>query len=184
MNSVSGKIDSRMHHEDKMRNESSNKNTASALERRTFLKFLIVALNAVIGVTLAIPGLGYLLTPILARSEHGWLEIGRVTDISAVEFSKTMFQYVSSAGYVREKKKRFVWTRREEDGAVTAFSPKCTHMGCNVAWNSGSRRFECPCHGGRYDEQGRVLAGPPPRPLERYETRIENDIVFLKESKA
>lgn len=41
----------------------------------------------------------------------------------------------------------------------------CTHLGCIVAWNSATQQVECPCHGARYDLQGRVLRGPAREPL-------------------
>lgn len=45
-------------------------------------------------------------------------------------------------------------------------SSVCTHLGCNV--KHGSRGFECPCHGSQYDQNGRVISGPAPRPLAWY----------------
>jgi Rieske Fe-S protein len=44
-----------------------------------------------------------------------------------------------------------------------------------VAWRADLRRFHCPCHEGWFDEQGKVLAGPPPRPLPRVEISREGD---------
>jgi cytochrome b6-f complex iron-sulfur subunit len=41
----------------------------------------------------------------------------------------------------------------------------CTHLGCTVAWNAQSQQVECPCHGARYDLDGRVLKGPARQPL-------------------
>jgi menaquinol-cytochrome c reductase iron-sulfur subunit len=42
-------------------------------------------------------------------------------------------------------------------------SSVCTHLGCNVKRAAGG--FDCPCHGSKYDQNGRVIAGPAPRPL-------------------
>ena len=50
-----------------------------------------------------------------------------------------------------------------------ALSAVCTHLGCIVKWKKGRRQFFCPCHGGRFDVEGRVLGGPAPRPLVRLE---------------
>lgn len=55
-------------------------------------------------------------------------------------------------------------------GALRAVSAACTHMGCTVHWNEAERTWDCPCHGGRYAADGRVISGPPladlkPRPL-------------------
>ncbi len=52
---------------------------------------------------------------------------------------------------------------RGPDGALAAFDSKCTHAGCNVAFQ-GDKLF-CNCHGGTYDLKGTNIAGPPPRPL-------------------
>lgn len=56
---------------------------------------------------------------------------------------------------------------RDEDGNVHAVSAKCTHLGCLVAFNRAERTWECPCHGSRFDPDGRVVQGPAVGPLER-----------------
>ncbi|UUP18708.1 FAD-dependent oxidoreductase [Nitratireductor thuwali] len=56
--------------------------------------------------------------------------------------------------------------RRTADGQPHGLSAKCTHMGCIVDWNAVDRTWDCPCHGSRFDENGRVLAGPAASPLE------------------
>jgi glycine/D-amino acid oxidase-like deaminating enzyme/nitrite reductase/ring-hydroxylating ferredoxin subunit len=55
---------------------------------------------------------------------------------------------------------------REESGAVHAVSPVCTHAGCIVHWNAAEKSWDCPCHGGRYQPDGKVLEGPPVKDLE------------------
>ena len=52
---------------------------------------------------------------------------------------------------------------RDADGVLKAFESKCTHAGCNVAFQGD--KLYCHCHGGTYDLNGRNIAGPPPRPL-------------------
>jgi len=47
-----------------------------------------------------------------------------------------------------------------------AISSLCTHLGCNV--KHIGQGFECPCHGSRFDENGRVVQGPAPQPLAWY----------------
>jgi Rieske Fe-S protein len=61
---------------------------------------------------------------------------------------------------------------RRVDGGLAAFSQKCTHLSCAVYYAADRNRLECPCHEGYFSaETGRVLQGPPPRPLPRI--RIE-----------
>ncbi|MEU3850270.1 FAD-dependent oxidoreductase [Streptomyces sp. NPDC029554] len=56
---------------------------------------------------------------------------------------------------------------RDEDGALHAVSARCTHLGCLVDFNAAERAWECPCHGSRFDTDGKVIQGPATKPLER-----------------
>ncbi len=60
------------------------------------------------------------------------------------------------------------WLVKEADGSVVAFDPRCTHAKCAYAWKAAASRFECPCHQAAFDVTGKVLYGPPPRPLDRF----------------
>lgn len=52
---------------------------------------------------------------------------------------------------------------------IAAFSRRCTDLGCLVSWDKHREQFICPCHQGIYDKRGKNVAGPPPRPLDRYD---------------
>ncbi|WP_017298719.1 ubiquinol-cytochrome c reductase iron-sulfur subunit [Nodosilinea nodulosa] len=65
-------------------------------------------------------------------------------------------------------------------GAVLAVSTVCTHAGCTVAWEGGQGLFVCPCHGGRFNPDGTVSGGPPPKPLTSFEAKIEGEQVMVK----
>ncbi|MBL4678069.1 MAG: FAD-dependent oxidoreductase, partial [Mucilaginibacter sp.] len=49
---------------------------------------------------------------------------------------------------------------RDDSGKIHALSPVCTHAGCIVNWNGEEKSWDCPCHGARYDIDGKVLTGP------------------------
>lgn len=55
---------------------------------------------------------------------------------------------------------------RDDSGALHAVSPICTHLGCQVTWNTGERTWDCPCHGSRFGIDGDVIQGPAITPLE------------------
>ena len=53
----------------------------------------------------------------------------------------------------------------DEAGTLRELSAVCPHLGCIVAWNSTERSWDCPCHGSRFDIEGKVLNGPALKPL-------------------
>lgn len=66
-----------------------------------------------------------------------------------------------------------------------AFSAKCTHEGCTVTYLPGQSVIWCPCHDGRFDLNGRVLSGPPPRPLPPYAANRQPDgAIVISEERA
>ncbi len=65
--------------------------------------------------------------------------------------------------------------------SLKAFSLVCTHLGCLVQWQPGSMEFYCPCHDGRFDQFGEVIAGPPPVPLEEITVTVDGDRVVVGE---
>ena len=60
---------------------------------------------------------------------------------------------------------------RTERGFL-AISAICTHLHCVVNWNEMLKKFECPCHGAKFNLNGEVLEGPPPRPLDLYKLQL------------
>jgi menaquinol-cytochrome c reductase iron-sulfur subunit len=68
---------------------------------------------------------------------------------------------------------------RRSASEVIGFDIHCTHLGCPLDYVGAARRFLCPCHGGVFDREGDVMAGPPPRPLARFAARVEDGEVFL-----
>jgi glycine/D-amino acid oxidase-like deaminating enzyme/nitrite reductase/ring-hydroxylating ferredoxin subunit len=55
---------------------------------------------------------------------------------------------------------------RDAQGKTHAFSAVCPHLGCIIDWNDGEKSWDCPCHGSRFDPQGRVINGPANTDLE------------------
>jgi cytochrome b6-f complex iron-sulfur subunit len=77
---------------------------------------------------------------------------------------------------------RFQWggapglALRAQDNELRVFKGVCTHADCNVAWRAKKNDFFCACHEGRYDEFGKNIAGPPPRPLARLYPQFQGSL--------
>ena len=68
---------------------------------------------------------------------------------------------------------------RGADGDFRALSATCTHLDCTVQYRKDMGLIWCACHNGRYDLNGRNIAGPPPRPLEEYRVIVQDDDVMI-----
>ena len=56
---------------------------------------------------------------------------------------------------------------RDSEGKIYVVDTTCTHLGCEVEWNSGDRTWDCPCHGSRFSIAGDVIEGPAETSLEK-----------------
>jgi cytochrome b6-f complex iron-sulfur subunit len=72
-----------------------------------------------------------------------------------------------------------VYVKSDDGRNFVGMSNICTHLACLVRWVEDERKFYCPCHAGIYDEDGNVISGPPPRPLDRYEITVEEGKLLL-----
>jgi cytochrome b6-f complex iron-sulfur subunit len=62
---------------------------------------------------------------------------------------------------------------------IQAISLVCTHLGCLVIWESEKNVYHCPCHDAQFDKNGKVLAGPPPMPLEKLKVDVSGSEVTI-----
>lgn len=154
--------------------------------RRQLFRWVTASAAALIGLGLAIPLVGYVISPALKRREWPWVEVGEVDKVPVGTPIQLDHVQALSDGWMTTKAHKAVWAVKQPDGEVTVFSPICTHLGCGYRWDDGERRFKCPCHGSVYDLTGRVLAGPAPRPLDRLPVKVENGrlLVMYKEFKS
>jgi cytochrome b6-f complex iron-sulfur subunit len=75
-------------------------------------------------------------------------------------------------------RKERVFVERSEQGFLV-ISAVCTHLNCIVNWNEMLKKFECPCHGAKFNRFGEVLEGPPPRPLDLYRLQIVEEKLVI-----
>ena len=147
--------------------------------RRSFFSWLIMASAALIGMSLGIPLAGYVASPALKRREQTWADGGTVSDLPVGEPVQRDLPMTITDGYREIAAMKGVWALRRDNGEVTVYSPICTHLGCGFRWDGPERKFKCPCHGSVYNADGKVIAGPAPRPLDRLPVKIENGRLFV-----
>ena len=88
-----------------------------------------------------------------------------VADRFGIHETDSLKRIVPGTGKVVEVDGKKIAAYRDEDGIVHALGPVCTHAGCIVNWNGAERSWDCPCHGARYDINGKVITGPATKNL-------------------
>lgn len=158
-------------------NTPSNE-TYRSPSRRKFFKYLVNSIGAAIAAILAVPLGGLYVLPALRKPKVVWKECGALEDFPVGEIKLVPLKPLERRQWPEDwgTEAAFVYRRNDDDFVV--YNLHCTHVGCPVNWSSPARRFFSPCHGGVFDEDGRVLSGPPPRPLDRYEVKIENGVLY------
>jgi menaquinol-cytochrome c reductase iron-sulfur subunit len=147
--------------------------------RRRFHVGAIYAMMAAISAAIGLPSLAYLLIPGPAHKKDDWIEVGDVTRLTPNLPVELAFRRNRVDGWKVISEKSTAWVVKTGDNQVTAFGPQCTHLGCAYHWEQDGNHFLCPCHTSVFAVDGKVVAGPAPRPLDRYDTRIEGTRLLL-----
>jgi len=148
--------------------------------RREFMKAAIAAIGGVIGAALGLPAIPYVMGPALKRDKQDWIRLGTT---SKVELNNpTLFKTTieTQTGWISAEEEFSAYVLTENGQDFVAMSNICTHLGCRIRWIAEEQGFFCPCHNGVFAKDGSVLSGPPPRPLDRFEARVEDGILFVK----
>lgn len=143
-------------------------------ERRNFLKKVIKFFFSFISVVL-LSALFYLYPTNIRKKQKRDIYLMDEDELPKRGVRKVTVQYEYNGKLINNK----VFLAINRDG-LTAFSPVCTHFGCLVNWDNNKKIFICPCHAGRYDINGDVISGPPPKPLTRLPLKIENGKVYVE----
>jgi menaquinol-cytochrome c reductase iron-sulfur subunit len=143
------------------------------MERRRVLAVFVNSAVALIGGGLTTVLGAFALRPSRKDDAGRWLRAGALADLTPNVPVAKVLALSRQDGWYRQRARQTVFVVWDGDKSVHALSATCTHLGCQVRWDAGSTKFRCPCHGGVFDVQGAVVEGPPPRPLDRVDARID-----------
>lgn len=153
-----------------MGNNEDKKNEKRKIQptRRRFLNTLLgVSGTAIVG-GIFYPVIRYLTPPKNPGSIVGEVEVGPLDKFP--RNSGTIFRFGNKPGLL-------VHT---ETGELVALSAVCTHLSCTVEYRQDRKDIYCACHAGVYDQSGKNISGPPPKPLERFHVEVRNGVVFVR----
>jgi quinol---cytochrome c reductase iron-sulfur subunit, bacillus type len=152
--------------------------------RRRFLAYLVGVLGAAIGAILAVPLAVFSIKPAFKRAKKQWLELGPVEDVAVGKPTPFPYRYHNFDGYLDNNVRGTAYAVTEDGRDFIVLSNVCTHAGCGVRWEEEKKGYFCPCHNGLFDKTGKVISGPPPRPLDRFRWKIEGGKLFIEMKEA
>jgi len=151
------------------------------VNRRRFMTLSAHGAGGVAAAAFTLPALGFAVgSAVFERPPVRWEAVGAPDDFPDDTYIPKVITLTTGIG---EAGKTTVYMRARSDADAKpdppgydeqfiAVSTRCMHLGCPVRYVGASQRFICPCHGGVYDFQGKVVGGPPVRPLDRFYTRV------------
>ncbi|MEX0680991.1 MAG: Rieske (2Fe-2S) protein [Balneolales bacterium] len=99
--------------------------------------------------------------------------IGKQLEVSKSSFGEDTFVLTRNPGSNAP-----IYLGKHTDGTYSALSLECTHRQCTV--NPTGKTFTCPCHGSRYDQEGRILEGPARRDLFSFSVTTDADTIYIQ----
>lgn len=156
--------------------EESRADQSACPGRRRFIK--TAALTGAAMALTGVPLLTYVVAPALEKGTAKWIDFGPADQLTQGEVEMLSYEFMVKDGWIVLPQRGFVWAKSEAE-KLTVFSSTCTHLACNVIWNKEKEIFECPCHSGFFDREGRPVAGPPARPLVVMEHKVEEGKLMI-----
>ncbi len=151
-----------------------------SVNRRDFVKIVLGFLGAVMGIVVGLPAIGYLISPATkVQKSEAWIPVGSLDSYEAGVPRLFSFTRSKINGWEKTVNSYGVYVLKNNDGQAQVYSNLCTHLSCRVNWHEELQDYVCPCHDGRFDRQGEVVSGPPPAPLHKYETRLEDGVLYI-----
>lgn len=151
-----------------------------SISRRDFVKIATAAIGGLIGAGVTLPVIGFLLSPALRNQEEdAWVRLGPLAEIPIGAPAPFRYNRSTVNGWEKTVTSHGVFIIRKDSDQIMALSNVCTHLGCLVSWHSDLQEYVSPCHNGHFDMVGNVTFGPPPRPLDEYQTKVEDGILYI-----
>ena len=152
----------------------------SDLNRRKFMEIGIYTITGTIAAVSGVALARFAVGPSFDQTKSMWIELNSEDVQQASDgFARVVMEYEEKDGWLTAVTRSLAYVKRVKENEVIAISATCSHLGCIVTWDEEQKIFKCPCHDGRYDVEGRVISGPPPRPLKRHKSKIEDGKIFL-----
>ncbi len=150
------------------------------MTRRQWLARFFWAATALVGVGMSLPVVGYFLGPILKAGRPTDVKLGKVDDFPIGVPQRVEVTLFRVNGWVTEQARQIAWVLRKKEGDDGSWSSIRTAPTSDapITGSDNVKQFQCPCHDGRFDINGCVIGGPPPRPLDTYPHEVRDGVLY------
>ncbi len=148
--------------------------------RRRFFRWATGVGAALSGALVGWPSLRAFLAPLARREKRtNWIALGEADQIEPGVPTRVDFSEDVNDAWVETRTLRGVWIYTDDNESFTVYNGYCTHLACSYGFEKDKGIFHCPCHHGLFDlKTGTVIDGPPPRPLDTLETKVESGVLY------
>lgn len=151
------------------------------LSRRNFMQTAIWGIGGLIGLGFGVPAIAYVVGPSLKyQLTQTWMRLGPTSKVELGTPTLFTVTIQTQTGWITNSEEVSVYVLSTDGRTFIAMSNICTHLGCHIRWIAEQDHFFCPCHNGVFDKTGNVVSGPPPRPLTRYDVKVDNGELFVQ----
>lgn len=135
--------------------------------RRNFVGWILGGGFVASIISFLYPASKFMLPPAIPEASTNEVTAGKVQDLKP------------NSGKIVKFGSRPALLIRTSETEWRAFSAICTHLNCTVQFQESTHQIWCACHNGFYDMNGKVVSGPPPRPLEEYAVHVRGDEIII-----
>ena len=158
----------------------ASKYRSPVMDRRSFVKIVTASLGSMMAAIVGLPVVQYFISPALGKTKgDDWISLGSLDNYPIDVPTLFNFTITKVNGWERSSHSYGAYVIRKEGQDPIVFSDVCTHLSCRVNWDEEINEFYCPCHAAYFAKDGEVISGPPPRPLDRYEIKLDGDQLLI-----
>ena len=155
-------------------------NDPQDIQKRNFIKGVTASVLGFLSLALTWPLVSFLIPASNEGTEGKFIKVPDFPKIPAGQPTKMFFEDIDIQAFITSKEVHEIWVIKHSGTQATVYSPMCPHLNCRYNFDQNKDVFACPCHGSVFNETGKCIAGPSPRPLDTLAYKIEGGELFVQ----
>ncbi len=151
------------------------------IQKRDFIKGVTAAILGFLSLALTWPLVSFLIPSSNEGAEGKFVKVPNFPGLGVDKPTKmTTVEDVDVQAFITTKVVYDIWVIKHAADKATVYSSLCPHLNCRYNFDSTKNVFACPCHGSVFNEDGKCIAGPAPRPLDTLPYKIEGGELYVQ----